>query len=710
MELKKKINHPAQCPGRKPSAFSFFALLFLLVALGCLFSPFANAARAADKSEEEILQEQLKLQEENLWQNANKDFQAGKDQEAADYFFQYYRQYPDSPRAEEALWNAANLRRELSQDRPDADWGKIQEMFRAFTIDYPHSPHLSDAYYEVADAYYQMRFYREALTYFGLFLNRFADSPRANAALYMKARILLKIGRLGEAAEVYRELGQVGDEVDKLRGQAGLAHIDFAKGKYHDALAVYLKILKKKPLFYVDDPELLHNKGIAHLRVGNSQEGRKDLLQYLNISGDRTSRPEVLYELAESYLADGYKQMADRFYAQVLEEGEKDGRPAVLSRLRLAQETSATPEAKPVDQKPVDKKEEVVAPAGDKPFQDVLDLHYQDPSSQDARFELMRRYWQRKEYDQAYTMGKSYLRYETVEAEKKEVVDIMGQVLALRMEKLFDEKKFAAVYEIYKDEYPYVKLYGRATLLFLSGRALEEMGFYRQASLIYYRAMALGLTDKEQLDLYIHRAQAYLADNDIKSAQRLLKYLRKIYAADAAMGEVCFLSGHLREKQNRSKDALKFYQIAVEKPTFAAKKHQYAADYLRLLFELDEILDKSAILNTFGTEKWLPPQDVQYWFGKLAERYRKDNNLEKARDAYLAALAENMPQNNEAAQMLQLNLGDVLLLLGKRDEAGVQFRKALEGTNSLVKKLAQQRLTQEDIDKAMVETEAVMKN
>jgi len=705
MELKKKINHPDLFSGRKPAAFSLFALLSLLLSLGCFFPTLYDRAQAADKSKEKVLQEQLKQREENLWQKANKDFQADRDQEAAESFLLYYKQYADSPRAEEALWKAANLERKLAIDRPDADWEKVQQLFRFLTIDYPQSSHLPDAYFEVANAYYQMRFYREALTYFGLFINRFADSPRVNDALYIKACILLKIGRLGEASDVYRELGQIGDERDKLRGQAGLAHIDFANGKYHDALAVYLKILKKMPSFYVDEPELLHNKGLANLRVGNAQEGRKDLLQYLNIAGDRASQPDTLYELAESYMADGYRQMARRFYEQVIEEGEKDERAVVLSRLRLAQEASPPPRTQPED-----KKEKVVLPEGDKPFQDVLDLHYQDPSSQDARFEMVRRYWERKEYDQAYNMGKAYLRHETVEAERKEVVDIMGQILAMRMNELFQGKKFAAVYEIYKDEYQYVKLYGRATLLFLTGRALEEMGFYRQASVIYYRAMALELTNEEQLDLYIHRAQTYLADNDIKSAQRLLKYLRKIYTANAAMGEVCSLSGHLREKQNRGKDALRFYQIAVEKPTFAEKKNKYATDYLRILFELDEILGKATILDTFRTENWLAPQELQYWYGKLAERYRKDNNLEKARDAYLAGVAENMPENNEAVQMLQLNLGDVLLLLGKRDEAMTHFRKALAGPNSLVKKLAEQRVNQEDINRAMADTEAVMKN
>jgi len=379
MELKKKINHPALFSGRKPYAFSLFALFSLLLSLGCFFPALYDRAQAADKSEEEVLQEQLKQREENLWQKANKDLQAGRDQEAAESFIQYYRQYSDSSRAEEALWKGANLERQLAIDSPDANWEKVQQLFRSLTIDYPQSSHLPDAYYEVANAYFQMRFFREALTYFGLFINRFGDLPRANEALYMKATILLKVGRLEEAADAYRELGQIGDERDKLRGQAGQAYIDFANGKYHDALAVYLKILKKRPTFYVDDPELLHNKGLANLRVGNAQEGRKDLLQYLNIAGDQASRPDVLYELAESYMADGYRPMAKRFYEQVVEEGEQNERPAVLSRLRLAQDALPPPGTQSADQK-----EKVALPEGDKPFQDVLDLHYQDPSSQDA--------------------------------------------------------------------------------------------------------------------------------------------------------------------------------------------------------------------------------------------------------------------------------------------------------------------------------------
>jgi TolA-binding protein len=701
MELQKKSRQPR-----------FLGRVFVLALLGLPVCPFSavqapQAVWAAATGGEEISPELLAQREEKLWQEAEENLLTGKDEEAAEFFVRFYRKFPESPRAEEALWQAANLYREVAITRADGDWEKVQELFRSFTIDYPQSAHLADAYFEVADSYIRMGYDREALAYLNLYIKRFADTPRFNEARAAKARLLMKIGRLPEAAAAFRELSQSPDEICRLRGQAGLAHIDFLNKKFQEALTVYRQILKQRPSFYVEDPELLRNKGLAGMRLGKVQEGRKDLLQYLNIAGDHDSRPETLFELAEGFMAEGQTQTARSFYEQAIAEGKPGERPVVLSRLRLALGETAAPG--PAAQGTQEQKEEALPVEADKVLHDVLDLQYNDPLSQDARFELVRRYWVRREYDQAYDTGKAYLRYETAEAEKKEVADIMGQILAMRMEKLFQAKKYEAVYQLYREEYPYVKLYRRATLLYLTGRSLEELGLYRQAGIIYYGAMALELTAEEQLDLYIHRAQAYLADNDISAANRLLKYLRKVYADKPAMGEICFLSGRLREKQNRGDDALHFYQLAVENPAIAEKKGEYAANYLRLLFARDRILDKAQMLDTFQKEKWLPPQEMQEWYGKLAARYRRNNDWDKAAGAYLAALAEQMPQDGAAAQQLRLDLGDVLLRAGRGKEALTHFSKAAEGPDDLVRKRAAQRMAQQNIDRAMAETEAVWK-
>ena len=90
-------------PREKALCFFFFYSPVSAAGPRLFFFSFFQGGTGADKSEEEILQEQLQLREDNLWQKASKDFQTGKDRDAADNFLQYYRQYSDSPRAEEAL-------------------------------------------------------------------------------------------------------------------------------------------------------------------------------------------------------------------------------------------------------------------------------------------------------------------------------------------------------------------------------------------------------------------------------------------------------------------------------------------------------------------------------------------------------------------------------------------------------------------------------
>ncbi len=677
-----------------------FFLSFFLFFLCVLLPPDCHAV---DKSEEEILQDLLERREENLWQEANSALLDGRDREAVQFFRHYYKTYPESPRAETALWKASNLNKDLALTSTEADWETVKDLYRSFTVDYPKSVHLSDAYFEVGNSFFRMGFYREARTYFSLFLKRFPASSRSDEARYMKARSLMRIRKTKEAGNVYKELEQSRDKVYSLRGRVGAAHIYFFNKEYHDALAVYLKILREVPSFYRDDPDLLRNKGIAGLRVGNVDEGRKDLFQYLNMTGNSPLRQEVLFELAESYMQGGQEKTAAKLYEQIIDEGMDEERLVVLSRFRLARQEAEGDGGDRVNVEESGQKD-------DRPFQMVLEQHYSDPLSQDARFDLVRRYWARGESDEAFNMGKSYLRYETVEAEKDEVVDVMGQVLVQRVEKLLQDKDYKGVYALYQQEYPHVKAYRRGRLLFLVGRALEEMSLYKKAGVVYYRAMARELDKAELRDLYLQRARTYLSDRDLKAAQRLLKYLRKIYAGENVLGEVCWLSGRLREMQERPDDALNFYRIAVGNPTFADKKNRYADDYLRLLFEQDEILEKAAVLDVFQKEKWLTGERLQHWYGKLGERYQVENDAAKAETAYRQALSVSMAKDKKQRQRLYLQFGDVLLSAGKNEEAASLFQQALDGPDPLVKKMAQQRLDREKINKAMIETEAVLNN
>lgn len=692
MVLSAKCNRP----------FPAYYVFFICMAAVGIFC--ASSAYGQNSSPKSSAGEIVVLQQEALWDKAMGLFLNGEDEESAKQFLTYYKRYPESAEAEEALWRGAFLYRGLALSSPNVEWDAVMELFRSFTIEYPESAKLADAYFEVANAYSKMNYHREAITYYSLYLKRFPSGNKAGKAIFLKAGSLLQIQRFNEASGVYAELRNSVDIKDRLRGEAGEGHIFFTQGQYHDALGIYKRILRHNPSFYVEDPEILRFAGTASLRVNNEEEGRGNLLHYLNLSGPGQYRGEVLFELAESYLKAGNITAAHHFYNQIVLEGDKEEKLVLLSLFRLAQKPESSPEDGDKENH-----EELASSKNDKPFQDVLDKHYADPLSQDARYELVKRHWERKEFDQAYVLGKAYLRYETDPGQKKDIHDILGHILENRIESLLDQQTYEEVYQVYQDEYPYVKGYQRGRLLYLVGRALESMSLWKEASIVYYRALGLSLTADEKMELYFHRVQTYLAGNDLKSAQRLLKYLRKIYVNDPAIAEIYFLSGALRESQQRPEDGLEFYQMAVESHPEEQRRAEYAENYLRLLFDRQKIADAENALDRFGKETWLKQDREIFWYIHLGDTYRNLNNFIQAKAAYSKVLENPLVAELPVLQSVHLYMGDALLKTGEEKEAAVYLEKAINGRDATIQGLARERLEQAKIDKSLAELEPVLR-
>jgi len=684
-------------------SFRFYKISLFFVLTLLLMSILLAHGQSASSPAEDITKKTKVLQQKKLWSHAMELFSNGEDEDSAKQFLTYYKRYPDNIRAEEALWRAAFLYRGLAFTSSDVEWDKVMELFRSFTIEYPESERLADAYFEVAHAYSQMNYHREAITYYSLYLKRFPSGPKASKATFLKAGSMLQIQRFTEAAGVYARLKQSDDPTNKLRGEAGEGHIFFAQGKYHDALGIYKRILRHNPSYYINDPEILRFMGIASLRVNNDEEGLENLIHYLNLSGPSQFRSDVLFEMAESYFKQGNILAANHFYEQIISEGNKDDKLVLLSLFRLAQKKEET-----LSVAEKDKLDELAEKKQDKPFQDVLDKHYADPLSQDARYELVKRHWERKEFDQAFITGKAYLRYDTEEEQKKEVHDILGHILEKRVEALLDQQKYKDIYQLYLDEYPYVKGYQRGRLLFLVGRALESMSLWKEASIVYYRALGLSLTPEEKLDLYFHRAQTYIAGNETLSAQRLLKYLRKIYVTEPAIAEIYLLSGKLREIQQRQEDAMSFFQMAVESYPEDKRKVEYAENYLRLLFELGKTAEAKKALGRFKKESWLGPEKEIDWFMRLGDEYRAHKNFIQAIEIYQSVLTDTQPVNPSVFQSVHLHLGDALLKTGDEKTAFLHLEKAIAGNDTTIQGLARERLEQARIDKSLAELEPLL--
>lgn len=628
-----------------------------------------------------------------LWEEAEAARKEHNDLQASALYLQVQELEPDGAHAAEALWQGAELQKKLALGRKGADWEKIRDLFRRYLNYYPQAPHVAEAYLEVAVAHYRMRYLREALTYAKLFVQRYPHSELVPQARYWQAKVLLEIGRTGEAEKIFQELAAGTDEELQAKGIFGLGDLLAHQGKFREALRLYQRVADKKTTYYLDDPEMLRTLGLTNVKVGNDERGEQQLVLYLNLVTSSPYRAEVLFELGECYRRQGRLPAAQQLYAKALTEGGDDQRVTALAQYRVAKyQDDLRAQGKKGEPAPID---EVV---GDQPYRAVIEGYGKEPIAQEARHDLLARLLARKEYPPAYDLAGDTLRAATEELEKKEVEGVLGDILVAQMEGLLAAKKYQEVYDLYTAEFANVRPYSKGRLLYLVGQAMEALSLYDQASVVYYRALKLSFDEADKTDLYYRRARVYLAQNDLAAAERLLKYLRDIYQDDKALGEVAYYSGRLREAQGKREEALAFYQSAAKILTFPEKKGEYAREILRLLLALDRQEETLLALSRFQAEEWLPLSELQTWYGKIADLRRNEKDFSGAIVVYQAALQPGMPQSGELAQSFQLYLGDSWLATGEVEKGMASLQKAAAGEKNRYQQFAAERLNQREIN------------
>lgn len=634
---------------------------------------------------------------DKLWTLAEDMLSSGETKEAARALYLVHYHYPEDAKGEPALWQAANLQKELAQTAKDPDWDKVLDLFRRHLQYYPKSPQAAEAYFELGKTYQAMHHYREAQTYFKLFLKRYPESPLVPQATRWYRDALLRAGRGEAAALIFQVWQKSPDATVRLIGEAGNGNLKSLQGDYQGALATYEKVLAAAPDFPVADPEILRYAGIANLRLGKTELGREQLYHYLTLVGSTVERSDCLFELAESYFKAAEYQAAAKMYRQVLAEGAGNERAVLLSGLRLSQYLDNPEITIEKWQHHNDLKDR----EGDRPYLAVLEKLYRDPIAQEARFGIFRRYQAREELDKAYDVGRNFLRSAPPAAADQPTGKEVSQVLLYLVEASLKEKKYQQIYDLYAGEYRHIKDLPSAKFQIMMGQALEAMTLYEPAASFYFLAMKWPMTETEKTELYFHRAQVYLTAKDYEAMDRLLTHLRKIYQGKPEEGEVAKWSAKLSAARGQVDKARDFYGETLRQPATPAQRTETSAEALGLMVQEGRFDNAETILAKGVAGGWIGPEAEQVWWLRLGNGWRGKGELVKAKAAYLKGLAQGLPEKGEVGQEIHLYLGDVLFASGEEPEGLVHYQAALQGDNPLWKKMATERVTQHDLDTEM---------
>ncbi|MEW6220004.1 MAG: tetratricopeptide repeat protein [Thermodesulfobacteriota bacterium] len=635
---------------------------------------------------------------EKLWAQATAALEEQDPDSAVRHWLTLYQRYPATPLAPEALWRAASLSHQRTEQGLATDWAPVRELMRTFVVDYPDSPHAPAAYYAIARANYEMGLTRDALAYFTLVVRKFPSDPITAHSLWWRARVLLAVHRMDEAREAYQELSRSDDPTQAALGQAGLGHLAFAEADYAGAISRYEQVLASQPGLYRQDQDILRGLGLAHARTGNGRHARKLLFHALNLEDRPAVAAEILSTLGELALADGDVAGSRGLFSRAAAIGPPDSRVVAASRVRLAL-LQDDPALAGAGSDPFFRRDD--SAEGDLVYDTFLATYQSDPLAQAARYGLMHRYARRHDSDGALDMGRAFLRHGAASPEQAAAaVRIIGEVLVARMEAMLAAKDFQGVHDLYQAEREHIHAYPEGRLLFLAGQACQALTLYGLASDLYFEALALPLSDADLTDLYLRRAEVYLATGELEAARILLTYLPEVYQGRPELAEIFRLSGILEERAGTADRALRYYDLAANAPAAPREQAAMVAGHVGLLLSTGALPEARQALDQYRQEGALDEAAVRDWYGRLAGALFAAANWAAARDAYQVALAAPGPEDETAAGM-QLRLGDALVKLDERPEARRLFEKVANGPPSLWQKLARVRLGSLDIDETL---------
>lgn len=680
---------------RKKYLSHFFQVLPVFVFFGCalfaagVYPELARAEDAAPPPPQEAVPVETPAQ---VWEAAVEAAKTGDLARAAAKYEWYYDKFRESDKAEEALWQTAQYRKQLALKSADPEWGRVRDIFRRYVADFPKVKRAAEAYYEVGYAHYRMHFYREALIYFKLFFQRYPDSPLRDTVRLAQADTFFALKKVAEALAIYKEVSETGDEDIKARALMGQGELMAAGNDPVGALQAFATLFERYPEYHYRNPEILRKLGFVYLRLGKEEDARNSLFHYLNLAGNPFDRREIFYELAESYLRQGAGRAALKLYERILEDGQSEDRFVVLARFRRAEYLDNL--GRTVKDRHAS---DLNDPEEDKPFLAVIEAYPDEAITQDARRDLFLRYQARNNFESAADIGVSYLHHDKADQASDKKENFSGKILLYMGETFLARKEYKKLYQLYISQYRHVKNLNNGRFLYLVGQSLEALSLLDQASVVYYRAQGLPLSDEDKADLYSRRAEVYLRQKNFAAADRVLSYVLKIYADTEYLGEVYYLTGKLNEALKKKSEALGFYAKATEALPVSPKIKLYVEARLRMLAALGQYAEGVEALSSAGKKQWLEPEAMQDWYRQFGDGLA-GQDVKEAIEAYLAGVSGKMPKDSNAAQQIHVKLGDLFRKTGKIEKSREHLQMAQAGADLLLRKKAKSILSQIEID------------
>ncbi len=232
---------------------------------------------------------------------------------ASEAFMSLYQQDPRGPKAGDALFWAAESFYQLNQ------LNQAESLFRDYLRRFPNGAHVEAAHYALGWIYFRQQRYEEAIQAFQQFLQAYRRSEEAVPyrldALLRLADSYYALKRYPEAIRYYRQAATEG-ESDYALYQIGQAY--YNAGNYTNALRTFNRLLTEHPESTWRE-EALYQIGYIHFLNQEYDQALAAYQRLLEIAPNDPLAPKAQYSIGDALFNAGHLEAAVNAYKRVLE-------------------------------------------------------------------------------------------------------------------------------------------------------------------------------------------------------------------------------------------------------------------------------------------------------------------------------------------------------------------------------------------------------
>ncbi len=232
---------------------------------------------------------------------------------ASEAFMSLYQQDPRGPKAGDALFWAAESFYQLNQ------LNRAESLFRDYLRRFPNGAHVEAAHYALGWIYFRQQRYEEAIQAFQQFLQAYRRSEEAVPyrldALLRLADSYYALKRYPEAIRYYRQAATEG-ESDYALYQIGQAY--YNAGNYTNALRTFNRLLTEHPESTWRE-EALYQIGYIHFLNQEYDQALAAYQRLLEIAPNDPLAPKAQYSIGDALFNAGHLEAAVNAYKRVLE-------------------------------------------------------------------------------------------------------------------------------------------------------------------------------------------------------------------------------------------------------------------------------------------------------------------------------------------------------------------------------------------------------